>query len=316
MTDQGGNSSEQQLQELAGELTDDSIVKHLKMCQQITLQAVEELQPVFIKEMVEQLEKFIDAAKTNQETSQAMDRLKLFNQNQSQLNHYFSAYLAEGFVRFKRGELDTKTGEEKFQGDMLSLVDNNDLEETIAISSITNRSENYFAEQLWSLNQRLAVLNHGKKVTDRSNPAGPIQYCEALRKALQRVGMDTNTKIIAYKVFDVSFIMAGLTAILDQLNDYLKEQGFFLICAIALKCQMLRSHRFLRWKKCRLSRLRSTSHKVLSLRGRPAMLSLRMGPFPALCQVLHQAIRQVLRLLLAICLRRMLHSLRSNIKVT
>ncbi|GAA5315710.1 MAG: hypothetical protein AseanaTS_09150 [Candidatus Pelagadaptatus aseana] len=177
--------------------------------------------------MVEQLEQFIDSAKTNQETSQAMDRLKLFNQNQAKIDRFFNTYLAEGFVRFKRGELDTTTGEEKFQGDMLSLVDNNDLEETIAISSITNRSENYFAEQLWCLNHRFAVLNHGKKVTDRGNPAGPIQYCEALRKALQRVGMDTNTKIIAYKVFDQSVIMAGLTEIFDQLNDYLKDQGFF-----------------------------------------------------------------------------------------
>ncbi|GAA5315711.1 MAG: hypothetical protein AseanaTS_09160 [Candidatus Pelagadaptatus aseana] len=37
MTDQGVNSSEQQLQQLAGELTEDNIVKHLKMCQQIAL---------------------------------------------------------------------------------------------------------------------------------------------------------------------------------------------------------------------------------------------------------------------------------------
>lgn len=207
-------------------LTEDVVVKHLKACQKVTVEAIDESLPAFFKAMVEQLESSIDNAKTNQESSQAIERHKLFVQHCPELQRHLLAYVGEPFVKFKRGELDTRTGEEKFQGDMLSLVDNNDLEETIAISSITASAENRYAEQLWCLNQRFSVLNHGKKVSDRGNPAGPIQYCEALRRCLLTSPLDTNTKIVAYKIFDAQ-VLSGVGEILEELNEYLRQQGFF-----------------------------------------------------------------------------------------
>lgn len=226
MTEWSASGSDSLSGEPGSALTEDVVVKHLKACQKTTVQAVEERLPAFFKAMIEQLESYIDNAKTNQESSQAIDRHKLFRQHQSELQRHMVAYVGEPFVKFKRGELDTQTGEEKYQGDMLSLVDNNDLEETIAISSITNRAENYYAEQLWCLNQRFSVLNHGKKVGDRGNPAGPIQYCEALRRCLLKSQLDTNTKIVAYKMFD-AHVLTALGDILEDLNEYLRQQGFF-----------------------------------------------------------------------------------------
>ena len=107
---------------------------------------------------------------------------------------------------------------------MLSLVDNEDLEETIAISSITHRAENHYAESLWAMNQRLSVLNTGQKVNDRGNPAGPVQYCESLRKSFQRTQLGTKTKIIAYKVFDRE-VVSQLADVFEDLNQYLSGKG-------------------------------------------------------------------------------------------
>lgn len=226
MTEWSASGSDSLSGGLDNTLTEDVVVKHLKACQKITVEAVEERLPTFYKEMAEQLECFIDNAKTNQESAQAIERHKLFMQYRSELQQQILTHVAETFVKFKRGELDTRTGEERFQGDMLSLVDNNDLEETIAISSITSRAENHYAEQLWLLNQRFSILNRGKKVSDRGNPAGPIQYCEALRRGLLKSPLDTNTKIVAYKMFD-AHVLQGLSSALEELNDYLRQQGFF-----------------------------------------------------------------------------------------
>ncbi|MGH1372359.1 MAG: DUF1631 domain-containing protein [Cellvibrionaceae bacterium] len=207
-----------------GGLTEEVIIEHLKACQALLVEHAGERFTQFAKELDGQLLEYAEDAKTNQEQGDLAEEQRLLRQQFPELERYFLGYLGEGFVKFKRRELDTSTGEEKYQGDMLSLVDNEDLEETIAISSITHRAENHYTESLWALNQRLAVLNGGQKVGDRGNPAGPVQYCESLRKSFQRVTLSTKTKIIAYKIFD-RLLVSQLADILDDLNHYFSGKG-------------------------------------------------------------------------------------------
>jgi len=207
-----------------GGLTDEVIIEHLKACQGLLVEHAGERFTAFAKQLDDELAEYADQAKTNQEQTDLAEEQRLLRQQFPELERYFLGYLGEGFVKFKRRELDTSTGEEKYQGDMLSLVDNEDLEETIAISSITHRAENHYTESLWAMNQRLAVLNSGQKVTDRGNPAGPVQYCESLRKSFQRVSLTTKTKIIAYKIFD-RLVVSQLAEVLDDLNHYFSSKG-------------------------------------------------------------------------------------------
>ena len=207
-----------------GGLTDEVIIEHLKSCQATLVDHAGERFTAFAKELDAQLVEYAEGAKTNQEQVDLAEEQRLLRQQFPELERYFLGYLGEGFVKFKRRELDTSTGEEKYQGDMLSLVDNEDLEETIAISSITHRAENHYAESLWAMNQRLSVLNAGQKVNDRGNPAGPVQYCESLRKSFQRTQLSTKTKIIAYKVFD-RLVVSQLADVFDDLNQYLSGKG-------------------------------------------------------------------------------------------
>ena len=98
------------------------------------------------------------------------------------------------------------------------------LAESIAISSITQRADTYFVESIWALNQRFALLSNGEPVTESSNPVAPIQYCDALRRALKLIAFDARSKLIAYKAFDLQLI--NLFRLISQdVNDYLKRQG-------------------------------------------------------------------------------------------
>lgn len=213
-------------EQLASALSSDKIIAHLKKCQQLASATADELFPKFFKLYDEQMTLFVEAAKTNQEESLALERQRILRQRGNDLKYYLSGFLGEGFIKFNKGELQTHTGEEKYQGDMLSLVDNEDLEETIAIASVSHRAETRYNEVLWELNQRFSVLNKGKKVDESSNPVGPVQYCEALRKSMAKLKFDTSTKIVAYKAFDEA-VIASLADVLSHINDYLKQQGFF-----------------------------------------------------------------------------------------
>ena len=205
-------------------ITEAIVIERLKACQSLLLEFVSPLLANIPEQLVKSLIELEAEAKTNQEQAHLFEQQKLFKRNWSEIERYFLGYLGEGFIKFKRGDLDTSTGEEDYDGDMLSLVDNEDLEETIAVSSITHRAENQYLESIWALNQRLAVLVGGKKVNDRSNPAGPVQYCESLRKALTRAPLETKTKILAYRTFEKE-VMLKLAGGLESLNTYLKDNG-------------------------------------------------------------------------------------------
>ncbi len=205
-------------------LTDELVIRHLKACQALLLEQAHPHFDTFIEQLQVNLKERVDSARSNKEQVELAEQLRLLREQRAELRHYFLGYLGEGFVKFKRGELRTTTGEEKYQDDMLALVENDDLEETIAISSITHRAENQYSEPLWAMNQRLALLNRGERVQDRGNPAGPIQYCESLRKGLARTSLRLGTRILAYKEFDRSFI-PSLNEVYDGVNDYLQKQG-------------------------------------------------------------------------------------------
>ncbi|UTA47494.1 DUF1631 domain-containing protein [Simiduia sp. 21SJ11W-1] len=203
---------------------DASVIERLKSCQKITVEASRNQFAVFAKYLAEAMSQQVSEAKTDQERSKANEALREFTENQELLERYFCGYLGEGFIKFKNKTLSTETGEEKYSGDMLSLVDNADLEETIAIASITRRHEAQVAEALWALNQRFAMLNGGEKVEDKANPVSPVQFCESMRKALRKVELDTKSKIIAYKQFDQHF-MPAIGDLMGELNAYFVDAG-------------------------------------------------------------------------------------------
>lgn len=202
---------------------DATVFAHLKACQKITAEHAQDLFDSFHSDLDEKLLEFMDKAKSNQEANDLQETLRNLRRNGSQIRQRFSNCVSDGFVKFKEKTLNTRTGEEKYRSDVLSLVDNEDLEETIALSSIAQHAEEQFGETLWFLNQRFTVLNDGQKVHSHNNPVSPIQFCEALRKALALTPLDTKSKIIAYKVFD-SELTDRLSTIIGDVNKYLARQ--------------------------------------------------------------------------------------------
>lgn len=199
-------------------------VEHLLVCQTLASRFVQEHFDSFYRVLCERLIAASERASSNAERSGYFETERQLRQLKEAIFERYSLGVASSFDQFKHKSLNTRTGEETFSGDMLSLVDNEDLEETIAISSITARAESDCADILWAVNQRLALLNDGDHVNDRSNPLGPIQFCEALRQVLAMLAVSTRDKILAYKALDETLIH-HLHDLLDNANHYLTEQG-------------------------------------------------------------------------------------------
>ena len=204
-------------------LTNENIVTHLKNCQNI---AVEHARTSFGKYLADLDEAFnveIDNARSNQDVSEISGIQRLFRRNREELERYYCGYIGEGFVKFKKKELNTVL-DNRSDSKELSLVDNDDLEETIAISSITQKMDVYFAEPIWALNQRFAILNGGEQVTEAGNPAAPIQLCESLRRALRLIPLTLKSKNVAYQVYEKKFTEL-VRMVIEDTNEYLRKAG-------------------------------------------------------------------------------------------
>lgn len=205
-------------------LNDPEVVQHLKHCRDLTLAYADRVFPQFWGQWCARLEEYAERARSNRDQTILFEFKRLLEASQHEIADDFAQRLSNGFIKFKNKMLNTLTGEERFSGDMLSLVEHSDLEETIAITSITHRADSYFSGQLWALQQRLALLNGGEKPEERSNPVSPVQFCEALRKALLNLTLDNKTKIIGYKTFDKELI-GSLDQLYDEINEYFIEEN-------------------------------------------------------------------------------------------
>lgn len=206
-------------------LSNSAVVSHLKACQNVAADYASTTFKHYLKLFDEALGVEMSHAKSNQDATELGEVQRLFRANSEEMLRYYCGYLSEGFVKFKKHQLNTVVGNDLEDNvDQLSLVGNEQLEEAIAITSLTQRADSYFAEPLWALNQRFAVLNGGEHVTESSNPASPIQLCESLRKSLKLVPLSSKIKTLAYKVFDTQLLSLS-RHIIDDINQYLKSQG-------------------------------------------------------------------------------------------
>lgn len=208
----------------ASPLTSVQIAKILERCRDIVVEVAGERFSDCLASLDEQLLEFATDANTDAEQMQYFDVQRDFRKKSDPIQQLFGECLAGFFIQFANGQLNTRTGEEKYSRDILSLVDNEDLEETIAISSITHTAGDNFGEALWVIGARLGQLRGGIDLPLEQNPVSPVHYCEALRQTLQAIECATKIKILTYRTFNKIF-MPVLEDLYSQLNAYLAEQG-------------------------------------------------------------------------------------------
>lgn len=220
----GQNSATTPFAGKTASLSEQQTIEYLKRCRETARAFAYRTFSGFWRQWCKAVGEHAERARTNKEQAALYEVQSLLVAVQQAAEHEFCQHLGNGFVKFKNKALNTRTGEERFSGDILSLVEHADLEETIAITSITHRADAYHAEALWSLQQRLALLNDGEKLDERNNPASPVQFCESLRRVLASLEVDVKSKIIGYKTFEQE-VISQLDGLYDELNRYLIAQN-------------------------------------------------------------------------------------------
>jgi hypothetical protein len=106
----------------------------------------------------------------------------------------------------------------------LSLVADAELEESLAITSMSSKHESRLARDLFAIDQRLSVICGGRKIDDGSNPIAPAALSQAFRQALKELGADMRVKLLIYKLFD-RYVLSTLEDLYAEANAELARAG-------------------------------------------------------------------------------------------
>lgn len=104
--------------------------------------------------------------------------------------------------------------------DELSLLENDEMELKVAISSMSHRAEADCAEALYALEQRMALLNNGIKIEADANPYSPTLYSDCLLQLIEALQLDLETRLILLKLFD-RYFLKSMSSVFAETNHYL-----------------------------------------------------------------------------------------------
>ncbi|MCH9699404.1 MAG: DUF1631 domain-containing protein [Gammaproteobacteria bacterium] len=120
------------------------------------------------------------------------ETINAIGQLNNQIINRYSSNLSSAFNQFIRGEaIFSEYSENELDVDSqlqsLSLIDNDEMEISVLITTITTGSSHHYADELYALGRRLAMINHGSLVDDQDKAflLGPAQLCYAFLDAIQ-----------------------------------------------------------------------------------------------------------------------------------
>lgn len=106
----------------------------------------------------------------------------------------------------------------------LSLVQNDILEQDVAIASMVSKARVNCQESLYHLNLRFDYLMPNTAITDQNNPMDPQQICRYFADACKMLDLNIKARIILFKQFD-RLLISKLATVYSSANNLLVEAG-------------------------------------------------------------------------------------------
>lgn len=109
--------------------------------------------------------------------------------------------------------------------DSLSLVQEDQMEVDLAMSTMARRVRGSCDNQLRAFNHRLEYLSEGKReFGERNSPLDPAQIVSAFRAELEKLDVDISTRLIIFKLFE-RMVLSELGFVVTETNQALAESG-------------------------------------------------------------------------------------------
>ena len=164
-----------------------------------------------------------DRATSNTEQNAFFEAMRDLRLKRKNIERGFLQKVFESFATLNQYEIGKPAPLDAVSFDTLSLVQNDALEESVALDSMVAKVVSRDGTALSHLTTRFNAMV-SKKLDDKSNPVGPTCLCEFFLDACSSLGVEIRVKLIILKLFE-KYVLSGLDQLYAEANQALIAGG-------------------------------------------------------------------------------------------
>jgi len=157
-------------------------------------------------------------ADSNEEQTQYFDTMRMLRTERTNVAHNFADNIKTYLQPSQKKQKNV------FDEDELSLVDQSEMEELVAVSAMHSKAMNLYGESVNHLEARIEFLSLKINNVFPKDALTPKNICESFKNTLADIELSTNNKLILYKLFDQEVIL-NLAPLYEKLNQIFIDLG-------------------------------------------------------------------------------------------
>ncbi|WP_417788039.1 DUF1631 domain-containing protein [Stutzerimonas xanthomarina] len=159
-----------------------------------------------------------DRATSNAEQNAFFEAMRDLRMKRRGIERSFLQQVFESFSKLNQYEIG-KPAPQEASFESLALVQNDELEESVAIDTMVAKVMSRASQPLSHLTTRMNVLV-SKKLDDKNTPLGPQQLCQYFLEACRSLGVEIKVKLIILKLFE-RYVLTDLEQLYAEANQVL-----------------------------------------------------------------------------------------------
>ena len=208
-------------------------------CRTILSDRLGELLQGYFAKLDDELFTLSDKAENSTQQSVYFEAMRYMRRERDDLQTQYMQELLQQYDDFWRQKptpvyLHKDTPIVELSEDSFALVENETLEEDLAINTMIEKGGNLFHRDLFVLGKRFGALLNRDDVLLENNPISPAAICHCFENALKPKTLDLKVRLIIYKLFDRQ-VMSAFAPVYQDINAYLAGEGILPTIAKSFK---------------------------------------------------------------------------------
>lgn len=178
----------------------------------------------FFDRVDDSLFELADKAQSNQEQNLYFDSMREVRVQRRGIEKRFNDAIDNAFADLISNEpTPQERNSQQFSADTLSLVENDELDEIVAVDASVSKANTEFGESAQLISLRLDSLMP-VKVYQKNNPFGPDMICAAFMAEAKKLDVGIKAKLVLFKLFDKT-VVSKLGDVYESLNSIFRDHN-------------------------------------------------------------------------------------------
>ncbi|GEM_PF-2238419 len=199
--------------------------KAVSTCRGILFQTLDEAMREFFAQVDDDLFKLAENSTSNSQQTIFFDAMRSIRLMQKTLEPEYLQLIEDAFQTFWNGGTILSAKETRVQEEQaLSLVEKDELEEELAVTTMVNKANDNFHRDLAAINARFIHMLGKGDLPLEANPVSPALLAAAFKEALEQWDAEVLARIVVYKCFDRT-VLSRMGSCYRTMNRFLIEEG-------------------------------------------------------------------------------------------